>query len=274
MRIGENDSLVIEQRALGSVFLNRIVIFDLYLPKNVSDPATMSLLLINDGQDLPDMPFAAIVEQLLTSGQILPVLCVGIHASKDRRNEYGTAGVLDYEGRGVTAKAYQQFLLEELIPYIHDSFAIQGFHSKSIAGFSLGGLSALDTVWSHPDVFTRSGVFSGSLWWRTKALDDDYNDATDRIMPQLIRQGEWREGLRFYFTTGSMDETADRNGNGIIDSIDDTLAVIQELKDKGYREPEDIRYINYEEGRHDVATWAKALPAFLLWGWGRERDDE
>ena len=60
----------------------------------------------------------------------------------------------------------------------------------------------------------------------------------------------------------------DRNENGIIDSIDDTLALIDELVKKGYRNGDDIQYKNYEEGRHDVKTWGSAMPAFLKWGWG------
>jgi enterochelin esterase family protein len=89
-------------------------------------------------------------------------------------------------------------------------------------------------------------------------------------MHQLIREGKFQPGLRFYFTTGSLDEVADRNQNGVIDSIDDTMALIEELKLKGYEEGEEIRYINYEDGRHDIPTWGRSMPQFLLWGWGRK----
>jgi type II secretory pathway component PulJ len=67
-----------------------------------------------------------------------------------------------------------------------------------------------------------------------------------------------------------MDETADRNNNGVIDSIDDTMAIISELQHVGFHLEQDIRYTNYEDGKHDVETWAKAIPAFLLWGWSRK----
>ncbi len=261
--------MIVEQRAIPSRYLNRYVIVDLYLPRNIEVPGEMSLLLINDGQDLSEMSFSAMLNALLRSNQIQPLVCAGIHAGKDRKNEYGTAKVLDYEGRGARAGAYDRFLLEELLPFIHVEYAIEGFRQKAFAGFSLGGLKALDTVWNYPDVFSVAGVFSGSLWWRTKSLDDGYNDDTDRIMHQLVRSGAYHPDQRFYFTTGSLDETADRNGNGVIDSIDDTLDLIKELNSLGYTE-EDIRYVNFEEGRHDVATWAKALPGFLLWGWGKK----
>jgi iron(III)-enterobactin esterase len=88
-------------------------------------------------------------------------------------------------------------------------------------------------------------------------------------MHQQIKNGKFKEGLKFYFTTGSLDETADRNNNGIIDSIDDTESLIEELEKLGYNRNNDIRYINYEDGKHDVETWGRAMPQFLLWGWGR-----
>jgi hypothetical protein len=80
--------------------------------------------------------------------------------------------------------------------------------------------------------------------------------------------------LQFYFATGSLDETADRNNNGIIDSIDDTLDLIKELVVKGYYEQKDICYVNYDDGRHDIPTWGRAMPAFLLWAFGRAEDNE
>lgn len=264
MLMEELSGLRVEQKAIASKFLKRYVIVDCYLPKNISDPKSLSLLLINDGQDLGEMSFSSMLNQLLAANEIAPLVCIGIHAGKDRKNEYGTAKVLDYEGRGAKAEAYQQFVLKELLAFIHKQYAIEQFKQKAFAAFSLGGLSALDMVWNHPDVFSAVGVFSGSLWWRIKSLSDDYNDDTDRIMHQQIRNGKYQPGMRFYFTTGSLDETADRNNNGIIDSIDDTLDLIKELKQLGYGS-DDIKYINYEDGRHDVQTWGRAMREFLLW---------
>ena len=269
MQIDDLSNLVVEQKAIASTYLKRYVIVDCYLPKNIPSPGDLSLLLINDGQDLEELRFSSILNQMITENEITPLLCVGIYAGKDRKNEYGTAKILDYEGRGAKALAFNQFLLEELLPFIHSQYGIEQFRQKAIAGFSLGGLTALDVTWSYPDVFSLAGVFSGSLWWRTKVLDDDYDDDRDRIMHQQLRKGEYYPGLRFYFTTGSLDETADRNNNGIIDSIDDTMDLIKELKKLGYESEHEIKYINYEDGRHDIKTWGRAMPGFLLWGWGR-----
>jgi predicted alpha/beta superfamily hydrolase len=131
--------------------------------------------------------------------------------------EYGTASILDYKGRGAKAKAHQDFVLQELLPYINSIWK-GAFKEKGYAGFSLGGLSAIDAVWHYPGEFSKAGVFSGSLWWRLRDIKDGYNEQTDRIIHKLIREGEYKPGLKFYFTTGSHDEKMDRNNNGIIDS--------------------------------------------------------
>ena len=74
--------------------------------------------------------------------------------------------------------------------------------------------------------------------------------------------------LKFFFEVGTLDEVADRNKNGIIDSIDDTVSFIDELVKKGYDKKERIKFLELKNGRHDVPTWAKAFPEFLRWGWG------
>jgi iron(III)-enterobactin esterase len=260
--------IIIEQKIIHSVYLKRDVVVDFYVPANFA-PSAVSLLLINDGQDLPKMNFSGMFGELISTGQINPVLCVGVHAG-DRMAEYGTTRILDSKKRGKKSLAYQKFLLNELLPMVHINYGIEKFLTKAIAGFSLGGLSAIDTAWSNPNIFSIIGIFSASLWWRSKDLNDGYNEDTDRIMHRKIRESKCHPGLRFYITTGSLDETADRNNNGIIDSIDDALGLIEELKNKGYNTEYDIKYINYEDGKHDVATWGKAMPQFLLWGWSKK----
>jgi predicted alpha/beta superfamily hydrolase len=96
----------------------------------------------------------------------------------------------------------------------------------------LGGLSAVDLVGQHPYAFCRVGVFSGSFWWRKKAYDDGYDDENDRMMHVTIRRNSLKKGLKFWLQVGTNDETDDRNNNGVIDAIDDTLDIIYELKRK------------------------------------------
>lgn len=255
----------IDREIVFSGFLKREVIVDLYFPPIQLAGIEPALLLINDGQDLEIMNFKSILENLYAANNLKPLICVGIHCGEDRRNEYGTAGILNYKGLGAKASLYTRFIFEELMPFIRSHFKIPSFTEKSFCGFSLGGLSALDIVWNHPKEFSKVGVFSGSLWWRTLSQDDpDFSEEEHRIIHKLIRNGDFYPWLKFFFETGTLDETADRNHNGIIDSIDDTMALINELIQKGYG-PSSIHYLELKDGKHDVETWGRAFPEFLKW---------
>ena len=61
--------IIIEQKRIYSVYLKRDVVVDFYVPANF-EPSAVSLLAINDGQDLPKMNFAEMLGELLSTGQI------------------------------------------------------------------------------------------------------------------------------------------------------------------------------------------------------------
>ena len=270
MSAEKTTNILVERYAITSIHLDREVNIDFYFPPNAVQTSKLSLLLINDGQDLVTMNFEEILDELYETGQISDLFCVGIHCSKDRKNEYGTAKYLDYKGRGARTALYNRFIFEELLPFIRKSLNIVSFKEKSFAGFSLGGLCALDMVWNHPLEFSKVGIFSGSLWWRDKDQEDiDFNEDTDRIMHRQVRETEgYYPWLKFFFEVGTLDEVADRNNNGVIDSIDDTTSFIDELVKTGYNRSTAIKFLELNKGRHDVETWAKAFPEFLKWGWG------
>jgi len=261
-------NVTVHHHILYSVYLEREVIVDYYQPKELDPSIQPSLLLINDGQDLIAMPLKKILHELILNNEIEPLLCVGIHCGDDRVREYGTAYSPNYQGWGDRAGLYSKFIFDELLPSIRKTTNIHSFKQKSFAGFSLGGLSALDIVWNNAQEFKSVGVFSGSLWWRRKGYDKGYDEEKDRLMHLQVLNGTFYPWLEFFLECGTSDETADRNNNGVIDSIDDALDLILELKAKGYTDKH-IHYMQIEGGRHDVDTWGKALPSFLKWGWGK-----
>ncbi|RYC70820.1 alpha/beta hydrolase [Spirosoma sordidisoli] len=260
--VRHDDSLV-------SVPLNRTVRLDVILPPGHqaggSSPARWPVLFLNDGQDLPQLNMQAILDSLYKQQAIRPFVLVAIHAG-DRIQEYGTAAQADYMKRGSKAALYTDFVLTELLPYVRKHYPVSADAADNVfAGFSLGGLSAFDIVFHHPDRFSKAGVFSGSFWWRSRAFDGRYSDDTDRIMHALVRSGSYAKGLTFWFETGTDDETSDRNNNGIIDSIDDTTDLIDELVRKGYDRNRDIRYVEISGGQHNQETWSRIMPDFLTW---------
>lgn len=231
--------------------------------RHYNSAPSFPLLIFQDGQDFEALRLAETIEDLLLKKAISPAIIVGIHANEDRIYEYGTARRPDYMGRGSRAARYTAFVLDELLPYLQTNFRTCETH-RTIAGFSLGGLMALDIAWNHPEQFAKAGVFSGSLWWRSKAFSPDYHDS-DRIMHETIRETVRKPDLELWFQTGTADETSDRDDDGVIDSISDTLDCIAELERKGFQWNHDVRYLEVENGEHNPATWRKIMPDFLKW---------
>ena len=253
---------------IDSVLLKREVTCTILLPEDNNLVEPFNLLLLNDGQETEKLGIKATLEELYSQNKIKPMVVVAIHADGNRLQEYGVAGFPDFKKRGSSAAIYTQFIKTELLPYLHEYTGIERFETTAFAGFSLGGLSALDIAWNNSDLFNKIGVFSGSLWWRSKDLGKGYTD-DDRIMHKVIRDTVGKPALKFWLQTGTNDETSDRNKNGIIDAIDDTIDLIKALENKGYTRPADIKYLEMVGGTHNTETWASAMPKFLLWAFGR-----
>jgi enterochelin esterase-like enzyme len=261
-----NSSVVVNifSRSLQHEFIVNI----LFPPINSYGHQRFKVLFLNDGQDLQQLQLRETLSDLYSQNKIEPIIVVAINADV-RMQEYGIASRPDYKERGNLASGYSKFITTELMPFInYNCPTLIGTDNAAFAGFSLGALSALDIVWNHPDHFGKAGVFSGSLWWRRKDLQNGYKES-DRIMHDKIRRSKKREGLKFWFQTGTHDETHDRNNNGVIDSIDDTLDLIHELKRKGY-DDRDIAYREIQNGTHDFSTWSAVMPDFLTWAFGKQ----
>ncbi|MGZ5245620.1 MAG: alpha/beta hydrolase [Flavitalea sp.] len=270
MLIENNIEFLKEHSELISIPLNRNVRIDFYTTLSAGYYDKVKLLLVNDGQDLEKMNFQHILLQSEQEYSLVPIIVAAIHCGEDRIQEYGTAIGPDFKGRGSKAAAYHEFILKELIPFITIRYHEKQIESISFAGFSLGGLSAIDMVWNYPETFDMAAIFSAALWWRSKDHHDkSFNPLVDRIMHAQIRNGKYIAGKRFFFQTGEQDETEDRNNNGVIDSIDDTIDLMRELLAKGYKEGEQMIYYQMTDGKHDVNTWAKAFPVFFQWGFSK-----
>ena|SRR5436190_14916015 len=251
--------------------LQRNVEVEIMTPPQIDSGKSYPLLILNDGQDSEAVKVRETVSALVDSRAIPEIIVVGVMAA-DRMQEYGVGSRGDYFGRGKLAKAYSQYIVEELFPYLCYRYPVsKSSADRAIAGYSLGGLSAIDIAWRHPDIFSKVGVFSGSFWWRkrdTKSIF--YSDYRDRLMHLQVRRGKFKPGMKFWFQTGTLDEASDRNKNGVIDSIDDTMDLITELARKGYRPFHDIQYLEIKDGKHNQETWAKAMPQFLEWAFGNK----
>ena len=240
--------------------LARIMLIDIYHPQARHQKSNIPVIIFNDGQDLSKINLAYTLRKLLRNNQTKPCIIVGVHSHSNRNNELGTTQFLAPDGYGKDSKAYQDFIIFQLIPFLKEKFgATSPFF---MAGFSLGGLSALDITLNHPNTFAGVGVFSGALWWRDAPFSAKKPNA-NLIIPRKIQSLKNTPKQKFWFQTGTLDETNDRDNNGVIDVIDDTLRTIQALREKGVAK-KNIAYVEIKGGRHNWQTWRKVMGGFLV----------
>lgn len=229
-----------------------------YLPPGYAEgEARYPVLYVLDGQDLNRLQMRQTLAALYAAQAIQPVIVVGIPA-ENRLQEYGMAAAPGPAGLGARAALHARFVLDEVPTAINARYrTLTGPAHTTILGSSLGGLTAFDLAWHNPQVFGAVGVFSGSFWWR--------DDATrTRQMHLAVQQAASAPALRVWLQAGTLDETDDRDGNGVIDAIQDTTELLDALRARGLP-PADLAYVQVEGGRHDQATWARVLPDFLRW---------
>ena len=267
-----------------------------YLPPDyASGTRRYPVLYINDGQDREAVKLRETLQQLIASGQIRAPIVVAIDMPPDRMGAYGLsdrkAGAnlvakTRYGGIGANAHAYSEWLAHTLVPAIDTRYRTRTTpDARAIVGWSLGGLNAFNLGWQYPELFGRVGAFSPSFWPASDTTDDASMQRT-RMAQRIVDASEPRNGARWFFAVGTAEETADRDGDGVNDAVDDTRDMLQGwnadaggmkgLRQLGYSTNDDYAakatradaslYL-LPGGRHEQAAWARMLPVFLRWAY-------
>lgn len=238
-----------------------------YVPHLVT--AATPVLVAYDGQNMGAWRMEEALTAMANQGHTVP-LVVAISSGKNRIDEYGMADTPDHAGRGKQAADFQRFVLGQVLPVVRAKYGVAANPARTgVMGSSLGGLAAFDLAWRHPEVFGFAGIFSGSFWWRGEEGSAAVRQAS-RLAHQLVRATPPRTAtLRLWFSVGTKEETDDRDGNGVIDAVQDTTELLDELKLKGWKADGDLRYTLVEGGEHHEAAWARALPGFMAWAFAK-----
>jgi predicted alpha/beta superfamily hydrolase len=148
----------------------------IHVPKqdSASPYKTFPVMYLLDGENHFHI-LSAYIDYLSRFEIIPPIILVGI-ISKDRRKDLTpTKSIIDYFGK--TDSIYKtsggnehffQFIKAELIPYIDTNYKVDPY--KIFAGHSFGGITTINCMLSHPDVFNAYIAISPSLWWDNKYI--------------------------------------------------------------------------------------------------------
>ena len=98
-----------------------------------------------------------------------------------------TTGNSFYLDRGYTGANYSEFVGDELIEYIHQTFGIRFTRDNTlIGGLSMGGYGAIHTALAYPDRFSGCIALSSALIIRSLAGEED--NAVNSVTPPEMRR--------------------------------------------------------------------------------------
>jgi enterochelin esterase-like enzyme len=272
------DTQIQQQQILVPAF-NQAVQVQVFLPPGYSRTSHQRYpsLYLNDGQDVDAVGLAATFTQLIAEQKIRPVIVVAVSMLPDRMGTYGFSdrsrqqslpAQTRYGPVGLKAHEYSDWLAGSLVPFIDAHYRTMAkSESRAIAGWSLGAANAFNIGWNYPEVFGRVGGFSSSFW-----LSAVSGDPSTAIVQSLIRQKPLPANFSLWLAVGDAEETDDRDGDGVIDVVDDSQGVIEALSAKVMQSGSanaqyDIQLKLFPGGQHNQQTWKQMLPEFLLWAY-------
>lgn len=226
----ESERLV--QLACESRFLAKTMQLMIWLPEDYAPDQTYPVLYF-----LPDYGGSAYTviheyligqaaDDLTRQGLIEPLIIVAVSMdrsfglnSSESRQRIETAG-----GKSFDEGRYEDYFCLEVMPLIAAAYpVIDDRKSRFIGGYSMGGFAALYLAFRHPDLFSRVGGHSPSLFpgdfpdvsvsdWLYP--DEETRDRRDPV--RLARTGDL-SGLAVYLDTGETD--VNREGCALLAGI-------------------------------------------------------
>lgn len=229
----------------------------IYLPPSYEENKLKRypVLYMHDGQNLFDARTAAFgvewgidetMNRLIATGALDEAIVVGIDNTPDRIPEYTPC--CDPKHGGGRLDTYQRFIIETLKPHIDQAYrTLPGKDNTAIMGSSLGGIASLYIAQHHPEVFSKAGGVSSSLWWNKREMINK--------PPALL-------AVRFYLDAGTRD-----------DGLDETKMLRDAMLKQGYKLDRDLMFYADEGGAHNEKSWAARVARPLAWffPWGSTR---
>ncbi|HKV25250.1 MAG TPA: alpha/beta hydrolase-fold protein [Candidatus Acidoferrum sp.] len=209
------------------------------------------VLYLHDGQNLFDGATSFIpgmdwhvgqtADEAICSGEVEPLVIVGMYNTKARIREYTPTHVPKLGGG--RADRYANFLIEEVRPFIESEYRAQsGAGSTGIGGSSLGGLVSLYLGLKLSAVFGKIAALSPSVWWN------------QRVMHRFAAEFHAESRPKIWLDIGT------KEGPRIVQDVEQFRDVLLE---KGWQLERDLHYERIEGAEHNEAAWARRVAPFL-----------
>ena len=224
-----------------------------YTPPGYADQSWrhFPVLYLHDGQNLfdgatsfipgQDWHVGATADHLIHSGEIEPLIIVGMYNTKARIREYTPTHVPKLGGG--RADRYARFLIDEVKPFVDREYrTFSGSQHTGIGGSSLGGLVSLYLGLKHSRIFGKIVALSPSVWWNQHVIHRFAGSLSIEPRPRIWLDIGTREGPR------------------IVPAVEQFRDVLLE---KGWKLGHDLYYERVEGAEHNELAWAQRVGPFL-----------
>ncbi|MCI0338283.1 MAG: alpha/beta hydrolase [Acidobacteria bacterium] len=210
------------------------------------------VLYLQDGQNLFDASTAfageewgvdETAERLITSGQIEPLLIVGIYNTGIFRIDEYTPTYDARQKKGGKADQYGRFIVEELKSFIDLSYrTFPEVEQTGLGGSSLGGLVTLYLGLKYPQIFSKLMVMSPSVWW------------DQRVILRTVQSLRAKPSTRIWLDIGTKEG---KYTAGHVRVLRDALIT------QGWRLKDDLKFLEVNGGQHNEQDWGKRVEPAL-----------
>lgn len=229
--------------------------FSVYTPANYrADGPPNPLVILFDGEDLPDDPYAVTtLNNLIAASKIPPTVAVFVENVPRRR-------LVDL----VANAEFADFLAKELVPWVRSHYNVTKDPKQTVVtGYSAGGLASTYVALRHSEVFGNVLSRSGAFWWSfehnggvcgSRCPDSggrggEYSKDATTEGNFLVKEflGSPKLPLHFYLAVGTFEIDTEGGGGAILET---TRHLRDVLLAKGYK----VQYQQFVGG-HDGLSW-------------------
>ncbi|MDW7656867.1 MAG: alpha/beta hydrolase-fold protein [Bacillota bacterium] len=159
-------------------------------------------------------------DELVEQGVIEPMIIVAVSTNRSFciNSAAEVRQIETASGTSFVEGPYEDYLIKEVIPMIDEQFPTKTDRSgRMIGGYSMGGYAALHLAFRNPQLFSRAGGHSASLFpdsFPDESISDWlYPDELTRDQRDPIRLAQTQDlsGLSIYLDTGQTDVNLEGN---------------------------------------------------------------
>jgi hypothetical protein len=193
--IGCKSSIKEKEDEIYSKHLQRHIQLTIVSTKIPDKESDMNLLLFINHSMLGNIRTKKIIDSLYKNDLMQPMMMVSFDGKDE---DYGLEEVASNNAKQI--KKYNEFIVDELLPFIKKKASIRKFKTVAITGFLASCNNAFDVAFNNDEKIQKVGMFSPRFYWSSVF--------SDSIVLSTIDKFRKRPAISIWIEDEGIDSTA------------------------------------------------------------------